>query len=449
MESVLVKADDRVKKGQGFDLRSVSVELMEVAKAYIEKVDAEDPVDRIEGHRFLLRMLSTAINARVNYDVDRPSFFHFITPHFKMYLDSPDTDYQRCNISLSQKRVYKITAHIPENLVYYGMQLYGPSGRIGNGLSDNDMKPHPETRKLILFVAASSTDLKGVLEKNGIQSKHEGKESERTPVVILVGEEDDLVLVARQYFTNRKIEPRLKWNVELIHRQQNVEFPKYSTQAQGKSIALGGIVSQMALNLNTAQHEARKRLSQVEATLTPAEKEDEEMLWAQRVAEARKGFEELLDSTIHAHQMIQHLPANEMIPIGVGTRLCPTPDNRYTLARASLRPGRMLVLRGSRRPNCRYFSVCLVNKWLESLDYLRHRIYVNHEQIQWEKDGSFEVCISLHHLDHPNHLYADRHNELLILVRELLPEDDEPLLYTLEDSVAPESWIRQELKARL
>eukprot|EP00002_Diphylleia_rotans_P022220 TRINITY_DN434_c0_g1_i4.p1 TRINITY_DN434_c0_g1~~TRINITY_DN434_c0_g1_i4.p1 ORF type:complete len:385 (-),score=94.78 TRINITY_DN434_c0_g1_i4:359-1513(-) len=368
-------------KGDAFSLRTVSTELLEVAKAYLEKVQVEDPVDRVEGHRFLLRMLSTAINARVNYDVDQPSFFHFVTPHFKMYLDSPDTDYQRCNISLSDNRVYRVTATIPTNVVYYGMQLYGPSGRIGSRLSDSEMPPNPQTRELVIYVTAASTDIDSLhlAELSATQAT-------KTPqAVVLRGEQDDIVLVARQYFTNRKVEPTLKWTVDLVHR--GMTSGAKSSRGRSRSGSLGGIVAQMSLELHTAQHEARRYIERVEAEMTADERADAELLWAQRVSDARKGFEELLDNTTHAYQMIQHLPANEMVLIGVGTRLCPTPDNRYTLARACLRPGRMLLLRGPRRPTCRYFSVCLVNKWLESLDYLRHRIYLNHEQISWNEDG--------------------------------------------------------------
>ena len=32
----------------------------------------------------------------------------------------------------------------------------------------------------------------------------------------------------------------------------------------------------------------------------------------------------------------------------------------------------------STRPPCRYFSVCLYNRWLESLDYVHHSVFYNH-----------------------------------------------------------------------
>ena len=37
--------------------------------------------------------------------------------------------------------------------------------------------------------------------------------------------------------------------------------------------------------------------------------------------------------------------------------------------------------RGRKKPPARYFSVCLYNRWLESLDYIHHPVFVNHTYV--------------------------------------------------------------------
>ena len=70
----------------------------------------------------------------------------------------------------------------------------------------------------------------------------------------------------------------------------------------------------------------------------------------------------------------------------------------------------------------------LYNAWLESLDYERHRICLNHAQIQTREDGSFEVCVAPRDPGRPNWLDTAGHSAGYLVARSLLPEGDLPPL---------------------
>ena len=64
---------------------------------------------------------------------------------------------------------------------------------------------------------------------------------------------------------------------------------------------------------------------------------------------------------------------------------------------------------------------------LESFDYTRHRIHLNHTQIRADADGRFEVCLAHRDPGHPNWLDTAGHNAGYVLARSLLLEDDPEL----------------------
>lgn len=150
-------------------------------------------MDAAEGRRFLLRMLTASIETFVeNDDVERPAFHHAESPIRKMFADCPDTDYLRAPIALGSGRCYRLSGKIPESTLYVGVLLYGKGGRIGNRLTDKQLKIDDQGRFELLI---STEEQKGQW---------------------LQGEGDETAVMVRQYFGDRATQPSIEVDIELL-----------------------------------------------------------------------------------------------------------------------------------------------------------------------------------------------------------------------------------------
>jgi len=145
---------------------------------------------------------------------------------------------------------------------------------------------------------------------------------------------------------------------------------------------------------------------------------------ARQVSLAERMLRAVFERTLFAHKMAGNVGPNIVIRVPEDS-LFPTPDNVYRVARFHVGDGQRLVLSG-KPPVARYFSVTLYNRWLESYDYLKHRISLNHEQIEYEADGSFQITIAPQAAEGPNQLDTAGHLEGYVVIRALLPEDEMP-----------------------
>lgn len=126
--------------------------------------------------------------------------------------------------------------------------------------------------------------------------------------------------------------------------------------------------------------------------------------------------------TIEAYKMASTMALNRLVQVPAG-QLFPTPDNRYRIAWYRFGGNQLMLVRG-RLPKARYFGFTLYNAWLESLDYERHRISLNHAQIRHAGGGAFEVCLAHRDPGHPNWLDTAGHGAGYLIERALLPEGD-------------------------
>jgi hypothetical protein len=149
---------------------------------------------------------------------------------------------------------------------------------------------------------------------------------------------------------------------------------------------------------------------------------------ARQLSMAERMLKAVFERTLMAHRMAGSVGANVIIRVPEDS-LFPTPDNVYRVARFRIEEGQKLVLSG-KLPTARYFSVTLYNRWLESYDYLRHRISLNHDQIECGADGSFAITIAPQAAEGPNQLDTAGHLEGYVVIRALLLEGDMPE-YTL------------------
>ena len=106
-----------------------------------------------------------------------------------------------------------------------------------------------------------------------------------------------------------------------------------------------------------------------------------------------------------------------------GAQLFPTPDNVYQVAWYRIGADQLMLVRG-RISDARYYGISLCNAWLETFDYTRHQVNLNHGRLVTDADGRFEVCLSHSDVGHPNWLDTAGHLAGILLVRSLLLQGD-------------------------
>ena len=79
-------------------------------------------------------------------------------------------------------------------------------------------------------------------------------------------------------------------------------------------------------------------------------------------------------------------------------------------------------------PRCMigYFSFTFYNMWLESYDYTNHSVILNHEQIELNEYGHFEIHIAENNNGNANWLDTAGHTSGYLVARSLLLEGTHP-----------------------
>ena len=94
----------------------------------------------------------------------------------------------------------------------------------------------------------------------------------------------------------------------------------------------------------------------------------------------------------------------------------PTPDNLYVAGWYQLGDNQALEITGI-PPETRYWSILLMSRWMESLDYRNHQIILNHSDIVLEPDGSYKIFIAGENPGHANWLDTAGHNSGYMMFR--------------------------------
>jgi len=84
------------------------------------------------------------------------------------------------------------------------------------------------------------------------------------------------------------------------------------------------------------------------------------------------------------------------------------PDIHFHAAYFELAEDEALVVE-ARPPRCDYWMFVLSNHWLETLDYTRHRITLNHHAAKREPDGTVKIVVAGRDPGHPNWLDTAGH----------------------------------------
>lgn len=150
---------------------------------------------------------------------------------------------------------------------------------------------------------------------------------------------------------------------------------------------------------------------------------------ARQLQLAERMLQVVVRRTVQARSMAGMVGPNQFLVLP-GEGLFPTPDNTYAAAWYERQPGQRLVMRG-RLPRARYFSVALYNGWLESFDYQRHQVALNHSRLVVDDEGHFEIVLADEAPGSSNWLDTAGHDRGVVLVRVLLIEEEMPS-FTIE-----------------
>ena len=98
-------------------------------------------------------------------------------------------------------------------------------------------------------------------------------------------------------------------------------------------------------------------------------------------------------------------------------------DIVYAMGRFDLAPDQALVMSGMLPPGV-FANVMLWNRHMQTIDYRNHRSSINQAQLALESDGSFRIVVAHVNPGVPNWLDCDGHRQGSIFWRFLLPESD-------------------------
>ncbi len=146
--------------------------------------------------------------------------------------------------------------------------------------------------------------------------------------------------------------------------------------------------------------------------------------FAKRIDLSKRMLESIFYRTLDAYGRISNFPKNQFVEVPVEL-LFPTPDNTYRICWFELDEGQRMIVKGQ-LPKARYFSFTFYNVWLESYDYTKHQVILNHDQIELDENGNFELCVSAVDEGFPNWLDTAGHNAGYLVARSLLLENEHP-----------------------
>jgi len=149
---------------------------------------------------------------------------------------------------------------------------------------------------------------------------------------------------------------------------------------------------------------------------------------AAQLVRSKRMLQAIFQRTLQSYQMVRQIALNRFVEVPAD-QLFPTPDNRYLVAWYRFGRDQVMLVRGQ-RPDARYFGFSLCNAWMESLDYLRHRVNLNHAEIVFDDDGEggqrYELCLAHRDPGHPNWLDTAGHRAGYLLVRHLRIQGEPP-----------------------
>src|SRR4051812_34393531 len=298
-------------------------------------IGARNERERAEGFRHITRVLAIATEMLVEKgDPAHPAFTRWMTPYRKMYGDNPRTVYDAAIIDADHS--YRIAGHRGTS-AYLGFCLYatdpGGAKRIVGNLDDDELT----------FSADGSFEV--LLGGDGMALDRATSE-----------------VMVRQYFVDPETEQEATYTIETVP-PSGPPPPPTERELAARLDALGSYVHDTV--------EAETTLSALSASIS--------------TAVFRAGAE-----YVDRHGA----PTDPPLDASVVVRVMPTPAIQYSgMWFDDLGDDDVLVIEGT-APTCRYWSVQLLTRFMESGDWLHHRVFLTGSDIDVAADGSFRVVVA-------------------------------------------------------
>jgi hypothetical protein len=325
-----------------------------------------DPLDVVEGYRYVGQLLSAASEFFFEADPDHPRLASIVTPARKLQGDNPDAIYHYARISGS--RAYRIFGRVDKEC-YTSFTIHGraPDGALaGPLLGDVNDRQFQIDREGTYSLTLSATEQPG----NWLRLHP-----------------DAYCVIVRSYF-------------------------QLGTSAQ-----------------NDMDVSVRIDIATIEDLDPPPPLSDDVFSDRMREGIAflrQTTLGQSLPSTPSAVPFVAQELNSLPVPFSFRDSGLPVPgaaDIFYASGRWRLEPDEALVMTGT-LPSCPFANVMLWNRHMQTLEYRSRRSSLNQSQIQLEPDGSYRIVIAHKDPGVPNWLDCEGHRSGTIFWRFLLPETD-------------------------
>jgi hypothetical protein len=325
-----------------------------------------DPLDVVEGYRYVGQLLSAASEFFFEADPDHPRLASIVTPARKLQGDNPDAIYHYARISGS--RAYRIFGRVDKEC-YTSFTIHGraPDGALaGPLLGDVNDRQFQIDQDGTYSLTLSATEQPG----NWLRLHP-----------------DAYCVVVRSYF-------------------------QLGTSAQ-----------------NDMGVSVRIDIATIEDLDPPPPLSDDVFSDRMREGIAflrQTTLGQSLPSTPSAVPFVAQELNSLPVPFSFRDSGLPVPgaaDIFYASGRWRLEPDEALVMTGT-LPSCPFANVMLWNRHMQTLEYRSRRSSLNQSQIQLEPDGSYRIVIAHKDPGVPNWLDCEGHHSGTIFWRFLLPETD-------------------------
>ena len=300
-------------------------------------VGAQNDRERAEGHRHLLRILAIATEMLVEKgDPERPEFTRWMSAHRKMYGDNPGTVYDAAIIDGS--RSYRIRGN-RGSCAYLGFCLYGTSEtgakRIAGNVDDDQLDIGPD----------------GAFT---IELRPGGGDLPLDP--------DVTEIMVRQYFVDPETEQPATYTIEQVPTA-GPPPPLSEEVLAGRLAALGTYVRDTV--------EAEVTLSALSASIATA---------------VFRAGNEYVDADGN--------PAPPPVSMDAVVRVMPTPAIQYSGQWFDdLGDDEAILIEGT-VPDCRYWSISLLSRFMESGDWVHHPVALTGRDIGGSAGERFRVVVA-------------------------------------------------------
>ena len=325
-----------------------------------------EPLDVVEGYRYIGQLLSAASEFFFEGDPDHPRLASIVSPARKLQGDNPDAIYHYARISGS--RAYRIFGRV-DSECYTSFTIHGkaPDGALAGPLlgdvNDRQFQIDPDGSYSLVL---SATEQPG----NWLRL-----------------DPDAYCVVVRSYF-------------------------QLGTSAQ-----------------NDMDVSVRIDIEPIEILDPPPPLTDEVFSERMKEGIAFLRQTTLGQSLPNAPSAVPFVsPETNMLPVPFSFRDSGLPvpgaaDIFYASGRWRLAPDEALVMTGT-LPSCPFANVMLWNRHMQTLEYRSRRSSLNQTQIQLEPDGHYRIVIAHQDPGVPNWLDCEGHQSGTIFWRFLLPETD-------------------------